>query len=375
MKKTLIALAITSLPAAAMADVTLYGTITGGVESNKTYNDGVATSTASNGKITTTRSWQINDWTTVLGFKGNEDLGNGLKAIWQVESRLHIDGTSGSGNTSSSDGFATRDSFVGLSGNFGTVKLGRNSNYGNSDMETFDVGSYSGVSVAGTNDIERFDGRWNNSIRYDSPEFAGFSGTVVYASDEARTSGTNAQKWNLGLGYNNGPFSVKYTYNHVGDAQKNATLASYQRIEAGYSANNLNLVLGYQYAQGYVSASGTDAGVVFAGSNQNSSLLSSLLTAKGQTLTGTSSITSREFVETISYNMGKFTPSFTVVSGSHVRVAGEGLQGSGYSQYIMGLRYDVSKRTSFYGSVGREKFATDLVDAETSLGLGIVHRF
>ena len=69
MKKTLIALALTALPVAAMADVVLYGQIKGGV--GVTFADG-----KDSGTIT-----QMEDYGSRIGFKGEEDLGNGLKAI------------------------------------------------------------------------------------------------------------------------------------------------------------------------------------------------------------------------------------------------------------------------------------------------------
>ena len=55
-----------------------------------------------------------------LGFKGKEDLGGGLKAIFQLETQVAVDdGTGGSGSQ-----FWSRDSFVGLTGDFGTLRLG-----------------------------------------------------------------------------------------------------------------------------------------------------------------------------------------------------------------------------------------------------------
>jgi predicted porin len=51
-----------------------------------------------------------------IGFKGSEDLGGGLKGIWQIESGLNLDEQNGT--------LANRNSFVGLSGGFGTALLG-----------------------------------------------------------------------------------------------------------------------------------------------------------------------------------------------------------------------------------------------------------
>lgn len=86
MKKTLIALAVATLPAAAFADVTIYGQIKAGVEN------------VDAGGVNKTN---VDDMGSRIGFKGSEDLGNGLKAIWQVESGFDIDGTNRQGTARS----------------------------------------------------------------------------------------------------------------------------------------------------------------------------------------------------------------------------------------------------------------------------------
>ncbi|MCC9395830.1 porin, partial [Enterobacter hormaechei subsp. steigerwaltii] len=63
MKKSLIALTLAALPVAAMADVTLYGTVKAGVEVSRVKNQGVKTKTAT----------QIADFGSKIGFKGQED--------------------------------------------------------------------------------------------------------------------------------------------------------------------------------------------------------------------------------------------------------------------------------------------------------------
>ena len=114
--KKLIALAVAALPMAAMADVTLYGNIEASIENGKSvaYAGGNTKSTAAT-KSTT----RVDDTGSLIGFKGSENLGNGLKAIWQVEQGLNIDGTTGAGSGNGyNNTWATRDSFIGLTGNF-----------------------------------------------------------------------------------------------------------------------------------------------------------------------------------------------------------------------------------------------------------------
>jgi predicted porin len=157
---------------------------------------------------------RIDDTGSLIGFKGNEDLGNGLKAIWQVEQGLNIDGTTGStsgngyGNT-----FATRDSFVGLQGAFGKVRIGKLSTFLNSDAGAPDAWIYGkGVNGQSYSSINVLDGRVNNAIRYDIPEFvAGLSGAVVYGVDE--TNATNKQNtFSIGSTYTNSGYFGTFGY-------------------------------------------------------------------------------------------------------------------------------------------------------------------
>lgn len=67
--KKLIALAVAALPMAAMADVTLYGTVEAALETGKGLKH------TNNTKSTT----RVDDTGSLIGFKGAEDLGNGLK--------------------------------------------------------------------------------------------------------------------------------------------------------------------------------------------------------------------------------------------------------------------------------------------------------
>ena len=96
----------------AMADVVLYGQIKGGI--GYTSGDG-------DGSIT-----QIEDYKSRIGFRGNEDLGNGLSATFQLEGRF--DGSTGSKSVDKKGkelAFFDRESTVGLKGNFGHVRVGR----------------------------------------------------------------------------------------------------------------------------------------------------------------------------------------------------------------------------------------------------------
>ena len=112
-----------------------------------------------------------------LGFKGAEDLGNGLKAIFQAEFGLGMDAGAGA------DGGLnrTRNAYVGLTGNFGTVVGGRldGVRYGVFNKYDAFAGGHIGNFTQMTSQVDRA----NNAIAYISPAFlGGLTATLAYSS-------------------------------------------------------------------------------------------------------------------------------------------------------------------------------------------------
>lgn len=120
MQKKLIALALASAfaaPAAfaATANVDVGGTMNFSV-------DYLDSDNAINGGNLNVSSNSSN-----IFFKGSEDLGGGLKAIWQIQTYFSA-GKTGNNDTAfgaAADGVSSGNTYVGLSGNFGTVLLGK----------------------------------------------------------------------------------------------------------------------------------------------------------------------------------------------------------------------------------------------------------
>ena len=152
-----------------------------------------------------------------LGFRGKEKLGGGLEAFFQVESTIPVDAGGGT--------FGTRDTFVGLGGGFGSVKLGNMDtvykNYGDT-LSFLGVSSGNFVSASnvlaklgfGTSSSGSFHLRRANSIVYDSPELSGFEFSAGYSPDELRTSTRNANVISVGgrFGAKKSPFFVAIAY-------------------------------------------------------------------------------------------------------------------------------------------------------------------
>jgi predicted porin len=130
-----------------------------------------------------------------IRFRGTENLGSSeLKALWQVESGLRMDGDSAPAN----QGWATRNSGVGLeSTNFGTVIAGQwDTPYKNSTngpdfdvflslgMESFQALIGNGATTNGANNNTSFERRQRNVIQYWSPNVSGFTGRLAAGTGE-----------------------------------------------------------------------------------------------------------------------------------------------------------------------------------------------
>ncbi len=155
-----------------------------------------------------------------LGFRGNEGLGGGMSAIWQIETRIRLDsGTSGL--------WATRDSFVGLAGGFGSVKLGfMDTSYKQVGDQLSFLGVSSGNFVSNSNILSRlgfgtgatgfdFHLRQPNSLMYESPQMGGVQILGTYSPDEFRDNPgitKNAQLVSAGVKYERGPVYAALGY-------------------------------------------------------------------------------------------------------------------------------------------------------------------
>ena len=167
-----------------------------------------------------------------IGFKGAEDLGGGLSAIWQLEQTVNLD--EGGGN------FATRNSFLGLKGGFGTVIAGRH------DTPLKLVGravDLFGDTMADSRNVLNggSDTRSNNTIAYMTPEMGGFGIAAAYVTDLGTDEVADATAYNLNATYKNGPLYLGLGYGD-GDAHENRGFGSHMRGAAGFTFGNFKIV-------------------------------------------------------------------------------------------------------------------------------------
>lgn len=233
MKKSLLALAILGTiagAASAQSSVTVYGVVDMGISRD---DNGSTTTTGLNSGIQSGSR---------LGFRGVEDLGNGLKGLFTLETGIAADtGGFTQGNTAFG-----RQSFVGLQGNFGTVKLGRQNTLLRDTLDAIDpfrIGLAGDATrffnQGGTNDTTKLangttgtpGGRMNNAIKYETPNLSGFSGQFEYGFGEVAGNNTAGRQISGALQYANGPILVALTHNISDIAAVVATAAPSDKVK------------------------------------------------------------------------------------------------------------------------------------------------
>ena len=186
--------------AAAQADVTVMGHIDTSVD-------------AVDNDLTGLDDTNLNCTTCSVGFKGSEDLGNGLKAIFKLDFQFDM-------NNRNRGSITDRDQWLGMAGNFGSVKVGTISTPYKSTgakldpgyrtvAQMRDVGIQSALhSGAGSNG----EGRAENTARYDSPSWNGLKVGATFTLDSDEDDGEDDNPYGVGVSYENGGILVFADY-------------------------------------------------------------------------------------------------------------------------------------------------------------------
>lgn len=211
MKKTLIALAALAATSASFAQssVTLSGTVETGVE--KRFSGDVF-------RMTSNRNGTSN-WT----LSGKEDLGGGMAAVFQVSTSFTPDDGVAGGLSTGTTGSALGNNgmFVGLTGGFGTLRMGRpvNTLYGNAMF----ANGTKGVSLHDSNTVlaglvanAGNSVYVNNAVQYHTPVMGGFQAQLEYAPSEVKDADAGL---GIAVRFANGPVAVSLTnYKGAGTA-------------------------------------------------------------------------------------------------------------------------------------------------------------
>ncbi|MBF0255046.1 MAG: porin [Gammaproteobacteria bacterium] len=240
MNKKLLHLAIAAAMGATAAqaqDITIYGQMHASL-------DYVDTNTAG---VVDDSDWatgnMFNNRASRLGVKGSEDLGNGLKAIFKIESG--VNGNVGSRNT-----------YVGLSGDFGTVLMGRHDtpykiSSGSLDLFGDTLADYN-IVIGNFRDASvDFDERVPQTVAYISPNMNGLTVSaawVQFLNDEAGAAPDNTGAISLAAMYSNGPLfaSLAYEDHETANLIGGARDANAWKVGLGYKANGFTAGLVYE---------------------------------------------------------------------------------------------------------------------------------
>jgi predicted porin len=179
-----------------------------------------------------------------LGVKGSHDLGNSLTGIYQIESGLNADERGGQ--------LATRNTFLGLKGGFGLLRVGY------FDTPVKNIAISTGLFVAQVGDsnnlvsLRAFNDRLRNSVGYTSPSFGGLAVDLQYSTNRGDgaaedDSGTFA----TALTYKSGPLYASLGYIKYSEADL-ANEPEVVRLGAFYDLGALRIT-------GLVHQSSTDA--------------------------------------------------------------------------------------------------------------------
>ncbi|CAK0754373.1 Porin [Gammaproteobacteria bacterium] len=335
-------------PTAALADVTVYGQLHMSID----YTD--SKTKAGAGSSARKTNLGISSNASRIGFKGNEDIGSGMKAVWQIESLVNMDGGTG-GLGGSGTTLATRNTYLGLAGGFGTFLMGRHDTpfkmLGRS-LDPFIDTIADNRQLLATDFGEL---RPSNVIAYITPSFSGFSAVLAYVT-----------------GLNNSPYTDNFANAGIGGADNNKATAfsmnaTYKNgpIYAGLAYEKHNLIntvaapndpsawrLGGSYTFGPATVGGMW--------EQLSDVDSKDMERTAGTLFGT-------------YTFGMETVKLAYTQAGKWKTGGNDLKNSDASLWSLGVDHKFSKRTTAYAQytgLNNEKAADYALGGGTGLPSG-----
>ncbi|MGF6646554.1 porin [Paraburkholderia sp. GAS82] len=282
---------------------------------------------------------QGNRW----GLKGTEDLGGGLKAVFQLENGF----SPNNGSLGQGGKMFGRQAFVGLaSDQFGTVTIGRQYDPVVDLVQAVTADNYWGSTFTTPGDVDNNDNssRTNNSIKYTSQTYAGFQFEAMYAFGGVAGSTGAGQTWSGAATYANGPFSVAAGYIRMDNSGKSAaarTAAWASTSDGTFDGTTVNdtfetaksigiASIGVQYVIGPITT-----GIRYSNAQYKPDAYSS-------------------FNSTERFNVGAGFVNYQITPAALVGLGYTFTHGSGfgesatYNQVSLGGDYNLSKRTDVY---------------------------
>lgn len=337
MKKTIISLAVLAAAsniASAQSSVTIYGVVDAGIVSERGALAGSDVKLSS-GVGSASR----------LGFRGTEDLGHGLSAVFVLESGFNVD----TGTSDVSGSLFNRQAFAGLkSTTVGGLTFGRQyTPYYNTLSQVADPfgGGYAGTAK----NLLPANVRTSNAIVYATPTVSGFNGDLSYSLGEQAGNNTAGRQIGASVAYVNGPLTARLAYNN-----RNSDAIAAGSSPASYPGSGRNLLLAANYdfavAKAFL-AYGEDKGF-------NSSVINGAIAATPQfkvNAFGAGNVTAS--TDSTDFIVGATAPVFTVgtIMASYVRKNDKTALNQDATQFGIGYLHALSKRTSAYVAFAKVK--------------------
>jgi predicted porin len=328
LKKATLALAVLSAISAgaqAQTALTVYGLVDAGVVVERSC-DGCNVAKVGSGVASGSR----------LGFRGTEDLGSGMAAIFALEAGILADtGRSDQGGT-----LFGRQAFVGLKGDFGAVTLGRQ--YNLEYLALTDVADpfKGGMAGTATNLVGYSAIRMDNSIQYASPDMHGFNVAAAYGFGETAGSNSANRAYGASVGYAKGPLNLRLAH----QTKNTSTLASGTATAASTDAKNTILAgnINFGIATGYAAYS--------VNKGQGSSPFWNPNNPYGAAVPSASSTDSRDALLGVAVPFGA-----TTVMASYIHKNDKNAANRDADQIAVGAVYALSRRTDLYAAYSHIK--------------------
>jgi len=353
MKKALIAAAVTAAVAApaASAGVVIYGQIHVSIDysdiSGSSYSTDGETTTVSSGEVYS--GWDVNNRTSRIGFKGSEDLGNGLKAIWKVENEVRVTDTSDDPNEWSHNGKSghwgsARNAYIGLAGDWGTFLYGRHDT-------PYKMAFYaSGIEQLGDSviDVNRLyfitEVRADDAITYISPNLNGLTFAAAVVPGEGYTNSFTgetfdglADNYSIGVMYSNNGLKLSAGYEVLDQAIPATTVddrCALSTLSGDIQGDCTNMMLSAGYSINAFDISGVYSKQEYGRIDMDIWAISTAYTFGNNKL-----------IATYGQNDANLTPAEDILSASQ-----------NFTSYGIALQHMFSKRTSAYLAYAKRDF-------------------
>jgi predicted porin len=311
--------------------------------------------------------------------------------VFQLEAGFKND-TGALDDSKSTNTLFRRKSVVGLAGGFGSVLLGRQTDFADTISSYTSVADFGGVTGNVGHNLDRLEGtRTNNSVSYTTNNLNGFTGNLMYGFGETAGSTSSGQAYGLGGKYDNGPLGLGLNYyqSKNGSSPSDTSLLTGTAGATTYAATTygstgakvLNLVASYQVGPARVYGNWSRVK-----QDLNTAAFTGLTTSSTRSTAATLALAKKADVFEIgtAYSL---TPSLKLLAAVEYTTASfDGLNGKGkLTQYNIGSDYWLSKRTDLYAFVSNAR-AKDMKSqgvtetsgsdaSQTQVTVGVRHKF